>query len=293
VQNEPLADSLRWWSRRVYEMAWMAAREYWKAGKWVRVTDDLNETRWVGINQPQRLMDALAEMDDQRRALVMQRLQIQPNDPRLQQVVGVSNDITSLDVDITVEEGIDVPMMANENFQTLVQLTSLQPGLIPGDVLIAASSLRNKADLLQRMKAHMDQMAQEKQAQAPLVQRHAEATVAKTEGEAAAAAALAKERQVAAVSGVHDIQAQFTAAPYGMPHMAADAPSAPGTVEPDMPPEIKALHDQAMLRKAHADALLSEAKAMHEQHKAANTIAQTHQVHHDIHNPPKPAGASK
>ena len=37
----------------------MAAREYWTAGKWVRVTDDLNETRWVGINRPVRLMDKL------------------------------------------------------------------------------------------------------------------------------------------------------------------------------------------------------------------------------------------
>src|SRR6185369_11308574 len=50
VQNEPLADALRWWSRRVYEMCWMAAREYWTGGKWVRVTDSLNDTKWVGIN---------------------------------------------------------------------------------------------------------------------------------------------------------------------------------------------------------------------------------------------------
>ena len=36
VQNEPLADALRMWSRRVYEISWMAAREFWTSGKWVR-----------------------------------------------------------------------------------------------------------------------------------------------------------------------------------------------------------------------------------------------------------------
>ena len=45
------------------------------AGKWVRVTDDLNETRWVGINRPVRLMDKLADMPEQHRAMVMQQMQ--------------------------------------------------------------------------------------------------------------------------------------------------------------------------------------------------------------------------
>ena len=71
----------------------------------VRVTDDLNETRWVGINRPVRLMDRLADMDPQRRAMVMQQMQLQPGDPRLQQVIGIENDISDLDVDITIEEG--------------------------------------------------------------------------------------------------------------------------------------------------------------------------------------------
>ena len=118
----------------------MAAREFWSGGKWVRVTDDLNETSWVGINRPVRLMDKLADMPEQHRAMVMQQMQLQPGDPRLQQVIGIENDISDLDVDITIEEGIDIPSLQAEEFQSLVQLASVQPGLIPGDVLIAASA---------------------------------------------------------------------------------------------------------------------------------------------------------
>ena len=78
--------------------------------------------------------------------MVMQQMQppLQPGDPRLQQVIGIENDISDLDVDITIEEGIDIPSLQAEEFQSLVQLASVQPGLIPGDVLIAASGLRDK-----------------------------------------------------------------------------------------------------------------------------------------------------
>ena len=237
VQNEPLADSLRMFSRRVYEMCWMAAREHWTGGKWVRVTDQLNDTRWVGINRPVTLQDELASMPEERRAAVMQRMMppLQPGDPRLQQVVRIENDITDLDVDITIEEGANLPTMMAEDFQTLVQLAGMQPGLIPGDVLIAASSLREKNDLLARMKDHMEQQQAEKQQQAPLVAAHATAQVQALQAKGAADAALAKERNINAVHGLHDMHAEFAAPPYGQPYVAPpDAPSAPGTVGPAM-----------------------------------------------------------
>lgn len=238
AQNEPLADSLRMWTRRVMEMAWMAAREFWSPGKWVRVTDDLGATRWVGINRAVTLRDELAEMPEQQRAMVMQRLQLVPGDPRLEQVIRTENDISDLEVDIVIEEGVDVPAQAAEDFQSLIQMAGLQPGSIPLDVLIAASSLRNKDDLLGRLKEHMEQQKQKEQQQAPLMQRHAEATVAGLEAKAAADAALAKERGAATVAHIHGMHSEFAAPPYGQPFAGADAPpdppSAPGTVGPEM-----------------------------------------------------------
>src|SRR5690606_23251721 len=56
-----------------------------------------------------------------------------------------------LDVDIILDEGIDTPTIAAEQFTELVQLAS--SGIpIPPDVLIEASSLRNKDRLLEMMK---------------------------------------------------------------------------------------------------------------------------------------------
>ena len=275
VQNEPLADSLRMWSRRVYEMCWMAAREYWTSGKWVRVTDSLNDTKWVGINRPVTVQDELAAMPPPQRAIAMQSMGIVPGDPRLQQVIRIENDITDLDVDITVEEGQNLPTMEAETFQTLVQLASVQPGLIPGDVLIAASSLRNKADLLDRMKQHQQQMQQQQAAQAPLVQAHAEAQVKATQAKAAADGALAAER-------IHNIHSEFSAPPFGQPNVAPDPPSAPGTVEPQMHPAMQDAHDMADLRQKQTAAHVNQATVLHK-------MAQAHQAMQ----PPPPPKASK
>jgi hypothetical protein len=180
-----------------------------------------------------------------------------------------------------------------------VQLAGMQPGLIPGDVLIAASSLRNKNELLERMKQHQQQQAQQQAAQAPLQQAHAQAVVAKLQGDAASSQALAKERQVNAARGVHDIHSDYSAPPYGQPNVA-DAPDVPSmgdgsgmvNAQDQMTPEMAAAHQLADLRVKHAAAAVNEAKvahvaqqavhtavqAAHEPHKAAATIANTHQT---------------
>jgi hypothetical protein len=234
-------------------------------------------------------MDELAEMDEGRRAQVMQAMQIQPNDPRLEQIVRTKNDITSMDVDISIEEGIDIPSIQAEQFQTLVQLAGIQPGLIPGDVLIAASGLKNKDQLLERMKAHAEQQQQQQQQQAPLIQAHAEATVAKLQGDAAASKALALERThntINTIADTHQIHQNLLAPP--------DPPSAPGTAgEPPMPPAMQAMHDAADLAGKHAKVEVDMAKANDLMHAAVHKVAQVHQMHHTMLHPPEPKGTAK
>ena len=287
AQNEPLADALRFWSRRVYEVCWQAAREYWTGGKWVRVTDNLGETRWVGINRPVRLMDRLADMPPQQRAAVMQQMQLQPGDPRLQQVVGIEHDISDLDVDITIEEGIDIPSLQAEEFQSLVQLASLQPGLIPGDVLIAASGLRDKDQILEQMKAHQQQQAQAQQQAGQIAAQHGQAQIADMQAKAAANMALAKERTVSAASTIHDAHRTFM----GLPDDNATQVNPPQAENPEqMAPDLQLAHHLADLsqkradtQKTHAETLLTAAKipatAQSTLHTAAQTIHTVHQAH--------------
>lgn len=269
VQNEPLADALRLWARRVYETSWMAAREYWTAPRWVRVTDDLGATRWVGINRQVTLRDELASMPDQQRMAAMQQLQLVPNDPRLEMILRTEGDISDLDIDIVVEEGIDIPSVQAEQFQTLVQLAGMQPGLIPGEVLIAASGLKNKAQLLDMLKQKQQAAAQQQAQMQPLVQAHAQADLQQKQAKAAADMALASERQHAVAASIHDVHAGWQE--MGQP---PDAPSDAGTV---IPPDVQMAMHHADIRHTHAQAALHEAKVNDLMHQTAARIAGVHQ----------------
>jgi hypothetical protein len=262
--HEPIADTLRMWAREIYQVAWMAARQYWTAGRWVRVTDDLGSTKWVGINQPVRLMDELAAMPEQQRAMAMQRMQLVPGDPRLGQVIRIDNDITDMDIDVTIEEGIDVPSIQAEQFQVLIQLAGTQPGLIPPEILIAASNLRNKDQLLEMLKQSQQAQAQQRQTAQQMMQAKAQADITAQQGKAAADFALAKERQHATVHHIADVHT-------GWNDMNAppDPPSDPGTV---VPPEIQAMMDGANLRGMHAKAAVDEARANDLRHSAVQRI---------------------
>jgi hypothetical protein len=214
--NEPLADGLRAWAREVMEIAWMACREYWTGERWLRVTDDMGKLQFVGINKPVRLMDELGAMPEQQRAMAMQQMQLQPNDPRLMQVIRVENDISDLEVDIDIEEGADVPALQAEQFSALMQLAGSQPGIIPPDVLIAASSLKDKAQLLDRMKAAQEAQAQAQQAQQPIMQAEAAAGVAVKQSQAMLNEARANDlghASVQKIATVHKMAAESAAIP--------------------------------------------------------------------------------
>ena len=230
----------------------------------MRVTDELNSTRWVGINQPVRLMDELAALPDDQRAQAMQMMRLVPGDPRLQQVIRIENDITDMDVDITIEEGIDVPSIQAEQFQNLLQLAGTQPGLIPPEMLIAASNFRNKEDLLKMLKDRQEAQAQTQQKVQKMAEDKAEADTAATRAKAAADFALAAERKHASIHHIADTHVM-----HNEMNAPPDPPSDPGTV---VPPEVQAALQDADIRGRHAKAMADEARANDLRHSAVERI---------------------
>lgn len=150
IEQEAMNDALKQWTRDMYEVAWMAVRQYWTEEKWVRVTDDERKMKFVGLNQAFTYAQALEEMPPEQRAQVMQYYGFVPNDPRLNEIAEMRNVISDLDVDIVIEEGPDISSLQGEQFETLANLA--QAGLpIPPKAIIQASSLRNKDQILDEM----------------------------------------------------------------------------------------------------------------------------------------------
>jgi len=207
TEMTPLLDGLRHFTLRLYRQIWNRIRQYWTGERWVRVTDDDKNVRFVGVNVTQghiamqKLGEALktGQIDEMTARQYEQQIML---DPRMMQPANV---IAELDVDIEIDEIAETPTLQIEQFEQLMQL--LGTGVIPPQpamlrLVIQASNLRDKQKLLDIV----DEM--EKQASQPNPMQemqmrgmqaevaNAEAEVGKTRAETALTAAKAQTEQV-------------------------------------------------------------------------------------------------
>ena len=150
----PMFDVLRYWQLRIYRKVWNRIRQYWKAEKWIRVTDDETKLRWVGLNKPVtqgELMLQQAQSQGAPPEMLQQLQQRIAMDPTMQQVVSTENDIAELDVDIIITEVPDVLTAQIEDFQVLGEM--VKSGFpMPPLAVIEASPLSNKDKIIRMMK---------------------------------------------------------------------------------------------------------------------------------------------
>ncbi len=158
-------DCIRVLSVAVYRSVWARVRQYWKEERWVRVSGDEQNLRFVGLNKPVTMLQQAAQQmgvtkENMAEAPpeVLAQLQAMAQDPRAQQIV-IENNVAELDVDIVIDEGIDTPTVQAEQFETLAQmLPQMLPVLGPAGqavplikMLIKSSSLRDKTELMELM----------------------------------------------------------------------------------------------------------------------------------------------
>lgn len=181
IQVGDLMDNLRHFDKRVFRAVWNRIRQYWTAEKWIRITDDERNVKWVGLNVDPRMVDLLKQQN--------------PQDA--ERIAGAVGSVAELDCDIIIDEAPDSLTPALEQFQALVELKKFDTGNeIPFRVLIeAAPNLKNKDKILGDMDKRAEQAAQDPMArQAKQLQmRGAAAEVSKTESEAAKNMAQARQ----------------------------------------------------------------------------------------------------
>lgn len=116
---------------RCYRGMWDLAKQTWQGPKWIRVTDEEGSLEWIGLNKPTGMMG-------------------HNGGPELE------NPVAEMDVDIIIETTPDTANVAQEQFQMLTDLA--KAGFpIPPLAIIKASSLPNKRDILNEMKAAAEQ----------------------------------------------------------------------------------------------------------------------------------------
>ena len=233
VENEPIADTLRQWSHKVYEAMWMRARQFMTEPQSVRVTHDSKAFQFITINKPVTVRDELTQMPPQQAQMAVQQMGLQPGDPRLNMVLRTENDLDDMDVDITVEEGPDVPTMQAESWQAFMQLPQPVLQQFPPEFFIKANpGLRDKDELLQMLEQHQAMQQQAAAAQAQAAAQTHQAALAKTQADAEDTHAQAVERlHRIAVDHMQITQPAPTAAPMS----ATPQPASPTPPQPPQP----------------------------------------------------------
>lgn len=155
------------WEKRIFRQIWCRVKQYWNEEKWVRVTDDRDNLRWVGLNSQvtfQEMLEEIINDESKPRALrvgaaatFQQMMQIQ--DPRLQTIVDIKNNMTELDVDVILEQSFDVVNIENEQFALLTQFAQGSQDIDIVD-LIELSQLRNKDELIEKIEQRRSAAAQ-------------------------------------------------------------------------------------------------------------------------------------
>lgn len=206
----PLLDGLRHLNIRIYRAMWNRIRQFWTAERWVRVTDDQKNVRFVGMNTTQGSMAAFKVRDALKAGKIDETqarqfaMQIQ-SDPAMMQPANV---IADLDVDIQIDEVANAPSLQLEQFDQLAKLAPMAPQpFIPTlfEMLVEASSLRNKdklREIMEQAKAppQPDPM---QQAMQQLQIAGAEAEVNKTKSEATRNMAQAEATQADSITSAY------------------------------------------------------------------------------------------
>lgn len=206
-------DCVRRLSLSVYRAVWNRIKQHWQEQRWIRVTDNENNVRFVGFNRPITALQQMAQQmgvskeqlpaveqaaqaGDEQAVMILQQLQALSADPRSQMVVGVENSVSDLDVDIIMDEGMDTPTIQAEQFDVVAKmLPGAPPNLQPvlWKALFKNSSFRDKDEVLKAM----DQPpAPEQVAMQQLQMAGAQAEVEKTQSETAKNMAQAGKAQV-------------------------------------------------------------------------------------------------
>ncbi len=190
TEMAPLLDNLRHFNIRVYRTMWNRIRQFWQGERWVRVTDDEKNVRFVGLNTTQgnlaavKVRDALktGKIDEGTAREYAARIQ---SDPSMMQP---ANQIAQVDVDIEIDEAADTPTLQIEQFEQLTKLAPMAPPqFIPTlfEMLIEASNLRNKDKLREIIEQSKQQPDPAQQAMQQLQVEGAKAEVDKTQSETA------------------------------------------------------------------------------------------------------------
>lgn len=194
IELGPIYGGLEDWELRVHRQGWARAKQWWTDQQVIRVTDDEDAPKFVGLNTPKGppIIDPQTgqpQMDPKTGKPMEGPPQIDPLTG--QSVLGYKNVLAEMDVDIILDTQPDTANIQQEQFQDLMQLVGSNPNYaqtVPFEMMLELSSVPHKRQIIDKLKkareeAQAGQMQAQQQQQA-VAMEGAQADIEKTKAEA-------------------------------------------------------------------------------------------------------------
>ncbi len=152
---------------RVYRQMWNRIRQSWDQEKWIRVTDDEKELRWVGFNVPITMGEFLQEiMDDEGKPYNMRlgasakMVELEQTNPQgLTEVIETKNRPAELDMDIILDESYDTINVSQEQLDAIIKYGAQNQFDIID--LLHLSNVQGKEKLIDKLEARRKEQSQQ------------------------------------------------------------------------------------------------------------------------------------
>lgn len=192
LEITPLMSAIQGWRKRVFTHVWFRIRQFWNDEKWIRVTDDYNTLRWVGLNQKvtaqmlleEKIADKSLDPELRQQAQILLQQAIQAQDPRLMQYVETRNEVAEVMIDVILDVAPDTLTIQNEQFQLLAQLAASRPE-IPFSAILKLSQIREKDVILNELEAQVQASNELQQMQTQLEVAEKQADIENTQADTA------------------------------------------------------------------------------------------------------------
>jgi len=190
------------WELRIYRQCWGRVKQFWKAPQFIRVTDDEDNPKFVGLNQPV-MGDPTVGVHPQ------------TGEPQLQRnVLGYKNEIAEMDVDIEIDTQLTAGSLQAEAFQDIVDLVKISPiyqQQITVADLIQLSPIQHKRAILDLIKQNAASQNQQQAVSQQLQFANTQATIEESRAKAGLHTASAFAHALNALSAAHETHSERAA----------------------------------------------------------------------------------
>ena len=162
----PLFDVLKNLDIRVYRKVWNRIRQFWTDEKWIRVTDDEQNIKFVGLNRKITKGEMLLKQAETKGAPqeIIEQLKVKiSQDPMMQEAAFTENSVAELDVDINIADAPDAASMEVEQFQGLAEVIKSGAPPVLVEALIMSSQIPHKERVLKNLRGEQEIPDQVKQ----------------------------------------------------------------------------------------------------------------------------------